>query len=111
MSKVIFNSLGLLSCFKTIFHHIIKTINLGLELIIESGGNANCFDYDHRTPLHLAASEGHLEAVRYLILHGASVHSKDRFGSTPLADAVLGKHDDVCTLLRFFHSNSKLIAN
>ncbi len=31
----------------------------------------NAYDYDGRTALGLAASEGHLDCVKYLISHGA----------------------------------------
>ena len=45
-------------------------------------------DYDRRTPLHVAASEGNLEAVVHLLQCGASVHVRDRSGATPLHCAV-----------------------
>ena len=48
----------------------------------------NLADYDWRTPLHLAACEGSVEVVEYLLSVGASVHARDRFGGTPLIDAI-----------------------
>jgi len=44
-------------------------------------------DYDHRTALHLAAGEGHLEIVRMLCEAGADVNVEDRWGHRPLDDA------------------------
>jgi len=38
--------------------------------------------------LHLAAAEGHLEVVRFLVQKGSNVNSPDRWGSHPLRDAV-----------------------
>lgn len=45
-------------------------------------------DYDGRTPLHIAACEGHYNVVEYLLGHGATVYAKDRYGHTPLHNAV-----------------------
>ncbi|KAL0170485.1 hypothetical protein M9458_035081, partial [Cirrhinus mrigala] len=45
-------------------------------------------NYDGRTPLHIAACEGHLNVVRYLLNKGVTINVKDRFGDTPLHNAV-----------------------
>ena len=42
------------------------------------GGDVKVGDYDHRTPLHIATCEGHLDMVDFLIRHGAFIHSRDR---------------------------------
>ncbi|XP_069494294.1 60 kDa lysophospholipase [Ambystoma mexicanum] len=71
-----------------------------LESIREMGGNLSSEDYDGRTPLHVACSEGLLPTVQYLLSNGATVHAKDRFGNTPLRNAVKFRHMKVIELLR-----------
>ena len=46
----------------------------------------NFRDYDRRTALHVAASEGHLESCMYLIAKGAKKNRSDRWGGSPLDD-------------------------
>ena len=41
-------------------------------------------DYDARSNLHLTASEGHVEATKWLLRHGVEVNAMDRWGNTPL---------------------------
>ena len=53
--------------------------------VISKGVSVNFADYDKRTPLHLAAAEGKVEVVRFLLEKGA-VSTKDRWGNTPLDD-------------------------
>uniref|UniRef100_A0A673CCS9 asparaginase n=1 Tax=Sphaeramia orbicularis TaxID=375764 RepID=A0A673CCS9_9TELE len=71
-----------------------------LEALKEMGSNLSLGDYDGRTPLHVAACEGHLKVVQYLLGHGATVYAKDRYGSTPMCNAVRFRHKDVVKLLR-----------
>ena len=52
------------------------------------GWNVNGQDYDGRTALNVAASEGQLAAVKYLVAKGADLSLKDGRGNDPLADAI-----------------------
>jgi glutaminase len=53
----------------------------------------NIADYDQRSPMHLAASNGHLAIVKYLFAHGVKdVNPLDRFNYTPLDDSIREGH-------------------
>ncbi|KAL4538986.1 hypothetical protein Ndes2526B_g02745 [Nannochloris sp. 'desiccata'] len=58
-----------------------------------------CCDYDRRTPLHLAASEGAYQVTEWLLSQGVDPNSLDRFNQTPLEDAVRGDFREVAKLL------------
>ncbi|KAK4367948.1 hypothetical protein RND71_011740 [Anisodus tanguticus] len=51
------------------------------------------------TALHLAASEGHASIVELLLAYKADVNLKDRWRRTPLTDAKLYGHRDICRIL------------
>jgi ankyrin repeat protein len=57
-------------------------------------------DSDFRTPLHLAASEGHVDICRFLVEKGARVNRSDRWGGSPLDDAHRHRHGEVIAYLR-----------
>jgi ankyrin repeat protein len=56
-------------------------------------------DYDGRTPLHLAASEGSLAACEWLMGKRVDLSAVDRFGRTPLMDALLSNRTPTAQLL------------
>lgn len=56
-------------------------------------------DYDGRTPLHLAATEGHEDLVVYLLENKINVQPLDRWKQTPLADAKGAGHESIVSRL------------
>ena len=70
-----------------------------LTIMIKCGCPINSADYDQRTCLHLAASEGNLRIAEFLATHGADLNVKDRWGGTPLQDAVRNKHTEMAIML------------
>ncbi|XP_062107474.1 integrin-linked protein kinase 1-like [Humulus lupulus] len=72
---------------------------VGLNLMLIKGIPPNVQDYDNRTALHLAASEGHAPIVELLLHHKANVNLIDRWQRTPLTDARLYGHRDICRIL------------
>lgn len=55
---------------------------------VAAGTKPTFADYDLRTPLHLASCEGHAKIADILLNNGADATVKDRFGNTPVDDAV-----------------------
>jgi len=91
---------------------MVKSVLEADPKIVNSG------DWDLRTALHLASSEGHLIVVKYLYSKGAAINAMDRFGGTPLSDAIRAKHGQVAQFLRTYggkitepkiHSYEKLV--
>ncbi|KAJ1348624.1 hypothetical protein KIN20_003974 [Parelaphostrongylus tenuis] len=62
-----------------------------LKRIREAGVNFSNPDYNLRTALHVAASNGNIDSVKYLLKIGVNVHVKDLFGYNPLLCAVKAK--------------------
>jgi glutaminase len=71
----------------------------GLRRCIARGIPVSAADYDGRTALHLAASNGQAKAVTYLLAHDHPIHVRDRWSATPLDDARREGHGDVAGLL------------
>ena len=61
----------------------------------------NMGDYDGRTALHLSAAEGHVRCVRFLLDVCKVQHDcQDRWGQTPLTEAIQFKHIKVAAILK-----------
>ena len=73
-----------------------------IEALLASGAPLTAADYDSRTCLHLAASEGNLPIVEYLADRGglAVLNIRDRWGGTPLRDAVREGHTKAAIALK-----------
>lgn len=86
----------------------LKLANHSLYFIIDSFAACkffiNCYEFsgnlallntkrgDKQTPLHLAASNGHLQIAQLLISNGAKINKIDDSGSTPLILAAKFNH-------------------
>ncbi len=71
-----------------------------IKRLVANHLDLDAVDYDGRTAMHLAASEGHEEVIRYLIDHKTNVNPIDRWGNTPLADAHRHHFPNVIALLK-----------
>jgi len=67
--------------------------------VLKTLADINSGDYDHRTALHLAAGEGHLEICEELCARGADVNVVDRWGGRPLDDAIRCNHEQCAAVL------------
>ncbi|KAJ1279907.1 hypothetical protein BS78_04G191200 [Paspalum vaginatum] len=72
----------------------------GVEELLRSGVDVDSIDLDGRTALHIAACEGRGEVVRLLLDWKANINARDRWGSTPAADAKHYRHFEVYNVLR-----------
>ncbi len=70
-----------------------------MRRLVAKGLDPSSADYDKRTALHLAASEGRLTSLRYLLELGVDVNPVDRWGNTPLDDAVRHDHQTIIVVL------------
>lgn len=68
-------------------------------MLKSNGADLSAVNYDHRTALHIACSEGKADMVKHLLLSGAAVHIRDRNDRTPLMDAISNDHHDIIKLL------------
>jgi hypothetical protein len=63
--------------------------------LLEKGENPNVRDEYGSTPLHKAASRGHVDIARLLLEYGADPNVRDEYGWTPLHNAAYRGHVDV----------------
>ncbi len=71
-----------------------------MRRLVAKGVSPTSQDYDGRSALHLAASEGQLEALKYLLGLEVDVNALDRWQNTPLDDAVRNDNQAVVSILK-----------
>jgi serine/threonine protein kinase len=81
------------------------------ELLKERPAFVNFRDYDRRTALHVAASEGHLDICQLLIVKGSRINRSDRWGGSALDDAHRHRHGPVIAYLRQLGAKSGSTSN
>ncbi|CAI5738296.1 unnamed protein product [Peronospora destructor] len=65
--------------------------------------DVNAVDYDKRTPLHIAVSDEQLEMTSYLLQCGANAEAIDRWGRSPIDNAMDTKNVAILRLLKRKH--------
>lgn len=91
---------------------LLKSASIGdlnsIIILYSKGIDLNSTDYDKRTALHLACSEGKIEIIKYLLDKNVKKNVLDRWNNTPLDDLNKFKtnldsnnssYDDIITLL------------
>ncbi|KMS93416.1 hypothetical protein BVRB_031700, partial [Beta vulgaris subsp. vulgaris] len=70
-----------------------------VKMVESDAVNVNLTDYDGRSPLHLAAGNGHGNIVAYLLEHGAATDVYDRWGADPYHEATKNGFREVIEIL------------
>jgi ankyrin repeat protein len=71
-----------------------------IETLVHLGASLDAQDTEGRTPLFIAAAQGHTEAVRVLLSLGSTFSIGSNLGDTPLSIAIENGHQAIAALLR-----------
>ncbi|KAI9710146.1 MAG: hypothetical protein M1820_002948 [Bogoriella megaspora] len=77
----------------------VGLIDWARKLLKQDTTSIDALDAEGRTPLHMAATEGHADGVALLLTHGANPDSDDSRGLKPLHHAATRNHAKVVSVL------------
>lgn len=86
--------------YRAAFHGYINIIKVLLNKQLNKNVDVDIKNYINSTPLWIAASNGHVNAVSLLLKHGADVDCMNLLGTTPIYAASSHGHWRVVTMLR-----------
>ena len=69
-------------------------------MLVQLGVNKEAKNVAGATPLHYAAQQGHVEAIKLLAQLGAQVDARDEDGETPLQTSIHKGHHQAAQVLR-----------
>lgn len=72
-----------------------------LKRLLKAKIQVNACDYDKRTAVHIAASEGNIAAFKLLVEYGSDISCKDRWGNTAKSEA---ERANSCAILKYIDS-------
>ena len=79
----------------------LKNDDFFFSQVQDQGVDPNLRDVDGATPLHFAASRGHVDTVRWLLRHGGRL-TLDKYGKSPINDAAENQQMEVRIIIIFF---------
>ena len=83
-----------------------------LKAILDSGkADPNILYLSGIAPLHIAATEGHLDAIKLLVQYGANINIQGAEGFSPLEFALRGGHFDCASFLIKVGAETKKIVH
>jgi len=85
-----------------VLHAVLENQLDILSFLIQQGCDINQADDSGMTPLHAAAINNNVKAVEILLSANAEVDIEDKFGNTPLAQAVFSCKEDIAVVKLLF---------